>query len=61
VTDFDGYGEVLTVVSAVLERSLALNPGCCGNDAWRGRLCPYHQGVEDGAEMAILQLRSQQA
>lgn len=21
---------------------------CCRNDAWRGRLCPYHDGYRDG-------------
>lgn len=26
---------------------------CCGNDAWRGRLCPYHQGWEDGVHAAL--------
>jgi hypothetical protein len=26
--------------------------GCCGNEAWRGRLCPYHQGYEDGRAVA---------
>lgn len=30
---------------------------CCGNEAWRGRLCSYHQGVEDGAETALEILR----
>jgi hypothetical protein len=24
------------------------NNECCGNDAWRGHLCPYHEGYEDG-------------
>jgi hypothetical protein len=58
VTEFDDYGEVIAVVGEVLKRSQALNPDCCGNDAWRGRLCRYHQGIEDGAEMAMLVLRS---
>jgi len=31
----------------------ALSSGCCGNDQWRGRLCTYHQGVEDGIEIGI--------
>lgn len=25
---------------------------CCGDDAWRGRLCQYHQGFEDGYDVA---------
>lgn len=20
---------------------------CCGDESWRGRVCPYHQGMED--------------
>lgn len=27
--------------------------GCCGDSHWRGRFCPYHQGVEDGYDAAI--------
>lgn len=23
---------------------------CCGDDAWRGHLCSYHQGWEDGRD-----------
>lgn len=30
----------------VKERAKALD--CCGNDDWRGRLCPYHEGFLDG-------------
>jgi len=45
------------IIKSVLVRSLTLNEGCCGTPEWRGRLCPYHQGVMDGAEMALLQLR----
>ena len=26
--------------------------GCCGNDAWRGHLCQYHEGYEDGLNKA---------
>lgn len=26
---------------------------CCGNDEWRGRLCQYHQGFEDGYDAAM--------
>lgn len=26
--------------------------GCCGGDAWRGHLCEYHQGFEDGYDAA---------
>lgn len=25
---------------------------CCGNGTWRGRLCEYHQGYEDGFDAA---------
>lgn len=25
---------------------------CCGNDEWRGHLCQYHQGFEDGWDVA---------
>ena len=27
--------------------------GCCGNDAWRGQLCSYHQGYADGVHALI--------
>lgn len=27
--------------------------GCCGDRAWRGRLCQYHDGWEDGVMFAI--------
>lgn len=27
--------------------------GCCGNENYRGRLCEYHQGFEDGYDAAI--------
>lgn len=33
--------------------SIALNNDCCGNDAWRGLLCPYHDGFLDGC-LAVL-------
>lgn len=26
---------------------------CCGTPAWRGRLCSYHQGIEDGYDLAL--------
>ena len=45
------------IIRTVLQRSLALNPGCCANDEMRGRLCPYHQGIEDGAEAALLEAK----
>jgi hypothetical protein len=33
-------------------RRTAITSGCCGTPAWRGRLCQYHNGVEDGIHMA---------
>lgn len=26
---------------------------CCGNAAWRGHLCQYHEGYEDGYDKAL--------
>lgn len=26
---------------------------CCGNDAWRGHLCEYHMGWEDGIDAVL--------
>lgn len=30
---------------------------CCGDDAWRGHLCAYHQGYEDGYDEALRKVR----
>lgn len=36
----------------MLERLLRKSAdGCCGDAKWRGRLCSYHQGYEDGLDM----------
>lgn len=32
---------------------------CCHDDAWRGRFCPYHLGMVDGVEVAMLALRGE--
>lgn len=32
---------------------------CCHDDAWRGRFCPYHLGMVDGIEVAMLALRGE--
>ena len=29
-------------------QALGRHLDCCGNDAYRGRLCTYHQGWADG-------------
>ena len=42
------YEEVRAMVTKRAERD-----GCCGNDAWRGLFCPYHQGYLDGLLDAI--------
>lgn len=26
-------------------------PGCCGDAAWRGHLCTFHEGYEDGLDV----------
>lgn len=39
--------------SDLVRESIAVNPGCCGDDKWRGRYCQYHQGYEDGADAAF--------
>jgi hypothetical protein len=45
--------EPLSNSGELVAASLALNPGCCGNDEWRGRLCQYHSGYRDGADAAL--------
>lgn len=32
--------------------------GCCSADVWRGHLCPYHQGFEDGIDIVLDRLRA---
>jgi hypothetical protein len=32
---------------------------CCGNKAWRGHFCSYHQGFEDGYDAALEALKEQ--
>jgi hypothetical protein len=27
--------------------------GCCNNEAWRGRLCQFHQGYQQGVDVAL--------
>lgn len=27
--------------------------GCCNNEEWRGRLCAFHSGYEQGVEVGI--------
>jgi hypothetical protein len=41
------------LIDELVKHSIALQPKCCGNDEWRGRLCSYHQGFADGAEAAL--------
>lgn len=31
--------------------------GCCSAPVWRGHLCPYHQGFEDGIDVVLERLR----
>lgn len=39
----------------------ATESGCCGTDSWRGRLCQYHDGVEDGIYLALDDARENMA
>ena len=32
---------------------------CCMNDSWRGHLCSYHSGMEDGMDVAQALLAEQ--
>ena len=38
-------------------RAQAIESGCCATDSWRGRLCSYHEGVEDGIYLALVDAR----
>lgn len=43
----------MTAVDPLTAASQALQPnGCCSDPTWRGHLCDYHQGFEDGIEAA---------
>lgn len=41
------------VSSLVRDSQEAQKDGCCLQPVWRGRLCAYHQGYEDGADRAL--------
>lgn len=44
-------------VADIIGRMMALaTKGCCGDNAWRGRFCAYHQGMEAGLDMALTTL-----
>lgn len=52
--------EIDVIVADVLDRSQRLQPSnCCLGPEWRGRLCQYHEGVEDGADAALRRLEHQ--
>lgn len=39
----------LTPIPAALDALVASSTeGCCMDESWRGRMCQYHQGYEDG-------------
>lgn len=44
----DQYGWQPRTEGDRLAQEQGRQAGCCGNDAWRGRLCQYHQGWADG-------------
>lgn len=39
-------------------RAMRFAEGCCGNDAWRGRLCANHVGYLDGYYDAIEEVQA---
>jgi hypothetical protein len=39
-------------MSEIADVLAEITRGCCNNEAWRGRLCPYHEGYMDGYEAA---------
>lgn len=41
-------------LAAAHARKCAAVGYCCGNAEWRGRLCQYHQGIEDGYYAGLL-------
>lgn len=41
-------------VADLTKRMMGLaTQGCCGDAAWRGRYCAYHQGMEAGIDMVL--------
>lgn len=46
--------EADTLITELVKRSQELGRGqCCLAPTWRGHLCPYHEGTEDGADAAL--------
>lgn len=40
--------------NVLVAESQGLNAdGCCSTDSWRGHLCSYHQGFEDGIDVVL--------
>lgn len=56
----EGLDEIeALLIDRLVRASIQLQPeGCCGNDAWRGLLCGYHNGFRDGAERVLAYLRA---
>lgn len=44
------HGDPLVLPVSALPEPPAPPEDCCCNAEWRGRLCAYHQGFEDGWE-----------
>jgi hypothetical protein len=45
--------------NVLVAESQSLQPdGCCSADTWRGHLCQYHQGFEDGIDVVLDRLRA---
>lgn len=42
----------------VLESQTLNADGCCSTDTWRGHLCQYHQGFEDGVDVVLDRLHA---
>ena len=45
--------------NVLVAESQSMQPnGCCADASWRGHLCQYHQGYEDGIDVVLERLRA---
>lgn len=51
-------GDAIDDLEAEIVATEVSRPDCCGNDKWRGHLCQYHQGFDDGTAVALDMIRA---
>lgn len=58
ISDLVAAAEIAWRNLLVLESQTLQSDGCCSTDTWRGHLCQYHQGFEDGIDIVLDRLRA---